>query len=132
MIQEFKTNALKHLLSGILVFSVFLFQFSESLLFISFKINQEYIAKNLCVEKDVENSTCKGCCQLKKKLANQEKQKEQLPPTQTNKNNVDFFAQEINKTIQFFPFLGITKSGVTVQYGKFFLFRVFHPPRKMS
>jgi hypothetical protein len=123
---------LKHFLSGILILSVVSFQFSETLIFISFKINQEYIAKNLCVEKDVENSTCKGCCQLKKKLENQEKQKEQLPPSQTNKNNVDFFAQEITQIKQFFPFLGITKSVLTLQFSKYLLFRVFHPPRKMS
>lgn len=39
-----------------------------SIIFVHFKINQEYIAANLCVEKDIEESTCAGNCQLKKKL----------------------------------------------------------------
>jgi len=40
-----------------------------SLIFTHFKINQEFIAANLCVEKEIEESTCKGKCQLKKSLA---------------------------------------------------------------
>jgi hypothetical protein len=132
LIKVLKTNTLKYFLSGILIFSVLLFQFSETLIFIAFKINQEYIAANLCVEKDVENSTCKGCCQLKKKLANQKEQKEQLPPSQDSKYNIDFFARDINKITMFFSFLGITKSELTLPFCKFFLFRVFHPPRKIS
>jgi hypothetical protein len=40
-----------------------------SLIFTHFKINQEFIAANLCVEKEIEESTCNGKCQLKKSLA---------------------------------------------------------------
>lgn len=39
-----------------------------SLVLVHFKINQEYIAQNLCVEKELEESSCKGHCQLKKSL----------------------------------------------------------------
>ena len=39
-----------------------------SIVLFHFKINQEYIAKNLCVEKDIEESSCAGNCQLKKSL----------------------------------------------------------------
>lgn len=41
---------------------------SNIVIFINFKIHQEYIAKNLCVEKEIENNTCMGCCQLKKEI----------------------------------------------------------------
>jgi hypothetical protein len=58
--------------------------------FASFKINQEYIARNLCVEKDIEGSDCRGCCQLKKKVNEQQEQKQQLPQTQEQKNNINF------------------------------------------
>lgn len=34
----------------------------------SFSMNQDYIAANLCVEKDTEGSTCNGQCYLKKQL----------------------------------------------------------------
>ncbi len=40
-----------------------------SLIYLNFKVNQEFIAANLCVEKDLEESTCNGNCQLKKSLS---------------------------------------------------------------
>lgn len=64
------------------------------LVYFSFKINQEYIAKNLCVEKDVEGSTCKGCCQLKKKLEDQQQTKEALPDCQIEKPDINFVAHQ--------------------------------------
>lgn len=39
---------------------------------ISFKLNQEYIAKNLCENRFDESSTCKGKCYLKKQLQKQD------------------------------------------------------------
>ena len=35
---------------------------------VHFKVNQDYISENLCVEKDIQESTCDGHCQLKKSL----------------------------------------------------------------
>lgn len=40
-----------------------------SIIYVNFKVNQEFIAANLCVEKEIEESTCNGNCQLKKSLA---------------------------------------------------------------
>lgn len=34
----------------------------------SFSMNQDYIADNLCIEKDIEGSTCNGHCYLQKQL----------------------------------------------------------------
>lgn len=34
--------------------------------YLIFKLNQKYIAKNLCVERDNPENECLGCCQLKK------------------------------------------------------------------
>ena len=54
--------------------------FGKSWILISFKINQESIAKNLCVQKNVKNNSCHGCCQLKKRLAEKDNQEQkQLP-----------------------------------------------------
>ena len=41
---------------------------SDSLSYLLFKINQNYIAKNLCVNRDVEESTCNGSCYLSDKI----------------------------------------------------------------
>ena len=42
--------------------------FGNLILFAKFKINQNEIAKNLCVQKTVSNNGCQGHCQLRKSL----------------------------------------------------------------
>jgi hypothetical protein len=115
-----------------LVLSIFSFQFSDLLIFVSFKINQEYIAKNLCVEKDVEDSTCKGCCQLKKKFEKQHEQEKQVPPEQNNKQNINFITQTgfINNCFPFYT--EISNPFICENHDSKFLTSVFHPPEKLS
>lgn len=109
--------------------SIFTFQFSEGLIFISFKINQDYIAKNLCVEKDVKGSTCKGCCQLKKKLNENKEQKEQLPPQLLNKFDFTLYSCKTNE----YGFQNAVKDidfiGYSTLYFFTYSFSVFHPPQ---
>jgi hypothetical protein len=69
---------MKYIISIALVFS-FLFQnVSKLIIVINFRINQEYIAKNLCVNRDKPDSCCEGKCELKKQLDEEDK-KENLP-----------------------------------------------------
>ena len=81
---------MKQTVAYILILAVLSFQLSEMLIYFSFKMNQDYIAKNLCVEKDIEGSTCKGCCQLKKKLEDQQQKKEALPTSRVEKLDINF------------------------------------------
>ena len=123
---------LKHIISTILILSILSFQFSDLLVYISFKINQDYIAKNLCVEKDIAGSTCKGCCQLKKKLEKSTEQKEQVPPTQNSKHNIDFFTFNYLKN-NYFPLpLEITKPFLCRLNNYKFLSSIFRPPENIS
>jgi hypothetical protein len=120
---------MKIFLSGIIIFSVLSFQFSELIIIVSFKINQDYIAKNLCVEKDVAGSTCKGCCQLKKKLNEQQEQKKELPPLPENKQDFNFFSETFIcvlyrvKSKKNFHFEYINNYTFSVNHP------VFHPPK---
>ena len=123
---------MKSFLSTILLIAFLTFQLSEAVIFISFKINQDFIAKNLCVEKDVENSNCKGCCQLKKKLEDQKEKKEQLPPTQNSKLNIDLFAQEENLNQLFFQTTKKNKHHIMFFFRNFYSSGIFHPPRFTS
>ena len=50
---------------SILVF----YLFRPVLPFVEYAINKDYIAKNLCINKDKPKSCCKGKCYLKKQLA---------------------------------------------------------------
>ncbi len=53
---------------------------SKLWVYISFKINQEIIARTLCENKDSEENTCRGKCYLKKQLAKAEQEEQkQLP-----------------------------------------------------
>ena len=74
-------------ISLFLVVLILLQVFGKSWIIISFKINQESIAKTLCVQKNVKNNSCHGCCQLKKRLAEKDKQEQkQLPRSLREKN----------------------------------------------
>jgi hypothetical protein len=57
--------------------------FSKIWIVVSFKINQESIAKTLCVKKEVENNTCQGKCHLKKQLEKADEEEQKQAPTNT-------------------------------------------------
>lgn len=120
---------MKIFLSGIIIFSILSFQFSDWLIFVSFKLNQDYIAKNLCVEKEVEGSTCKGCCQLKKKLDEQKEQKKDMVPLPENKQDLIFFAE----SLAFNLFTTETSNLLQINNFNNYVFSinesVFHPPK---
>jgi hypothetical protein len=50
--------------------------------YLLFKANQDYIAKELCVNKDVAGSTCKGSCHLKIMLDQQADAEKHSPHAQ--------------------------------------------------
>lgn len=53
--------------------------FSNWFMIMSFKLNQEYIAKNLCENRYRPQLNCKGNCVLMKKLRQQEKEEQNSP-----------------------------------------------------
>lgn len=52
----------------ILIFSVFVQSFDKLISIAEFRLNQNFISRTLCINKDIALSDCKGKCQLKKKL----------------------------------------------------------------
>ncbi len=60
--------------------------FSKLVIEFNFEINRSYIAKNLCINRDNPESTCKGKCYLKKKLAADEDQQQPASKNATLKN----------------------------------------------
>ncbi|MGE0019629.1 MAG: hypothetical protein AB7S72_08190 [Draconibacterium sp.] len=120
---------MKQFTAVILVISLFSFQFSEGLIYLSFKINQNYIAKNLCVEKDVEGSTCKGCCQLKKRLDENQQKKEQLPPQISGKNDINLFVNQIFSCCTSDTPQKINFRNYNSHYWFCLPHEVFHPPK---
>ncbi|WP_321344448.1 hypothetical protein [uncultured Draconibacterium sp.] len=119
---------MKYLISFAIICAVFMFQFSELLILFSFKINQDYIAKNLCIEKDVEGSTCKGCCQLEKRMHEQDEQKKELPPQQNEKQNIDFCVPLSGIDLAIYSGKENLTGKILPKYSFQNLFKVFHPP----
>lgn len=78
------------------VFAVFVFALNmlyASFVWINFKANQEYIANNLCIEKDIEESTCNGSCHLKEELDKVEESKgnSKEEPINISQSRIDVF-----------------------------------------
>jgi hypothetical protein len=59
--------------------AILLQTFSKGIILLSFRVNQEFIAQNLCVQKEVEDNCCKGSCQLKKQLTDDDNKSESIP-----------------------------------------------------
>jgi hypothetical protein len=69
-----------------------LFQATAKLaVILQFRANQDYIAKNLCVNRKKPKSCCKGTCQLNKKLEETDKKENHGLPANL-KDKFNFFA----------------------------------------
>lgn len=77
---------MKQVTTILLVLLMLLQTLSKVWIVVSFKINQDTIAKTLCVKKDIENNTCQGKCHLKEQIDKaDEQEKKQIPTTQKEK-----------------------------------------------
>lgn len=119
---------MKYIISFLMILFILSSQFSELMVYISFKANQDYIAKNLCVEKDVEGSTCMGCCQLKKRLNEQQEHKKEFPLLQNLKEgfNLYIISDDLSHFMAGYP---IVRERYVIYYGYTFSRYIFHPPQ---
>lgn len=82
---------MKQLVTILLATLILLQPFSKIWIYVSFMINQNYIAKTLCVQKEVKNNCCKGKCHLEMELKKaDEHQKKQIPQLLKEKSEVLF------------------------------------------
>ncbi len=74
---------MRNLLVLLILSSLLLQTFSRAGIYISFKVNQKYITRVLCVNRDKPKLNCNGKCYLAKKLkqAEQQEQKKVLLKT---------------------------------------------------
>lgn len=126
--EVWKVNAI------VLILSVILPVFSKVTIFIHFKIKQDYIAKTLCINKDIPNSTCKGRCHLKKKLEKQDEQEEkQLTKSQLEKfQKITFVAINVS-SFNFFkkePTAFLLSLFLYDFYKFYYYLDFFHPSEK--
>lgn len=102
----------------------------EMAVFMVFKINQNYIAKNLCVNRNAPELKCHGKCQLTR-VVTENKNKEDKYPASNPENKQLTFLVDVLLEICFFneeqkqPLL----AGYVNNYSHLFTTNIFQPPR---
>lgn len=87
---------MKLIAASILILLVMVQSFTSWIIVAEYTINKEYIAKNLCINKERPKLHCKGKCQLMKKLVEEENQNSSSN-TQTGKIKMDvLFVQKLD------------------------------------
>lgn len=103
------------------------------LIYLDFKLNQDYIAKVLCINRDKPITTCDGRCYLNRQLRKQQ-ENEQAPQQQTTKKQTyETFYQVL------FDFKGLTFADISIQFPghkpsfiSAYLSTFFHPPQSQG
>ncbi len=99
-------------------------------LIIDFKINQEFIAKVLCINKDKPELKCNGQCHLKKELSKSEEKEKEAPQSIQLKEQMQFTPKSIRTSLQLFPCAVQSSYPYMMPFsGAQFFKDIFHPPR---
>jgi hypothetical protein len=95
----------------VLLFVYFAVIFQPAFKYAAFKINQEFIVDNLCVQKDMEDNYCQGSCYLSQEMEESagHSSKSTVPSKiEITGLNFDFFINEKSDSKQFFNMLKLT------------------------
>ncbi len=107
---------------------------SRYMLMLGFELNREYIAKNLCENREKPRSCCKGKCFLKKQLAKTDKEEGSTNNLTNNKdkNEVLFFAEMKNRhTYYYTSIVNREKYSLrnSINIPTNIVGEIFHPPQ---
>lgn len=114
----------------ILLFAVLMPFLSRLTVYASFKLNQKYIAENLCVNRNVKDSACNGNCQLMKRLEQQDRQEKESTRIQQSNEITLYHKANLEEC------LPIGTSVIVIDYSclstaptRSFAGKIFHPPQ---
>jgi len=100
---------------------------------IDFKINQNFIAKVLCINKEKPKSTCNGKCYLTKQLKKAEKQdQKQIPNSKKDRFEILYYYCKStfnDLTYRYAYTLKINTTYYKNLYKSAYLSHVFRPPK---
>ena len=99
---------------------------------VNFKINQDFIAEVLCVDREKPMSICKGKCYLSERLKEAEEQEEKQAPT-SKKERLEVLYCYSKSSLGFPSFARKHKSKLNPAYenelyDSSFISDIFHPP----
>ena len=120
---------LKHAVVILLLVSLLAQSFNKLLVVINFQLNRDYIAKNLCENRDKPMMHCNGKCHMMKMLKQEEKKDNQNPERKTeNQDEVlsskSFFYSLSIFTEQIAPVYHIPPGSPIINMPR----SIFHPP----
>jgi hypothetical protein len=106
--------------------------FSRAVIVADFYANQDYIAKNLCENRDKPMMHCGGTCHLRKRLAREDNQDKNNPERRMENRNEVLFMEEQSafltapfRTTGILPY-SLIPTGTPVDRAS----AIFHPPGK--
>ena len=86
-------NSIKYLAFALaLIYQAVIFRPLVSV--VNYQVNKDFIAKNLCIKKEVKKNTCEGMCYLKKeleKVTEQSSSDSEEPTKRVQSNEEDVF-----------------------------------------
>jgi hypothetical protein len=81
----------------ILLFVMIFETSGKTMLLLSFEMNRDFIAKELCVKKDIPDNCCKGSCQLTREMKEQDDRESKSFPSLQVKSELLFFETKESK-----------------------------------
>ena len=97
--------------------------------YIEFYAFRSYIAKNLCINRNIPGCCCKGKCYLKRRLKETNSSSEQKAPIRSNQTVLDYNLpnkiQRFNYQVSNINIFSFYKASYFFNYSKDF----FHPPQ---
>jgi hypothetical protein len=121
---------LKKLFAIVALTGILLQTFSQAVIVAQYYANKDYIAKNLCENRDKPQLHCEGKCCLKKRLAKESKEQAPASKNQKGEQVVNLFYSDTRFELR--PYAAIP---VQHQYSRFqnnytgsFNRAIFHPP----
>ena len=127
---------LKQLTIWFLIFAVFAANFSSVFVYVGFKLNQQYIAANLCVNRFKPSLHCNGKCYFMRKIKQAEdNDKKQAAKDSSCRLEMSFIQQSFNITFYEPVIIDTLSAGFPVfdyQYTSRYLSSIFKPPKSAA
>jgi hypothetical protein len=126
-LEQMKFTALVFLITALLLQTL-----HQSLVYVGFNINEQYISVQLCENKTQPKLNCHGKCHLKKELQKEEQQEKQLPSVKYKSEFVQLPAKHIE------PFFFISNKSIALSIPQSigeinsFQVSVFQPPKQVA
>lgn len=121
---------MKFLFTLFLSFTILLTLFSNAIVYLKFKINQDEIAETICIMRNVKNNSCQGHCALKAVLKKQTENEKKHDSNLKEKSEI-VYTNSVSE-YNFVHYLNVTISKISNYYlyvkPKSRIIKVFRPP----